>query len=577
MAVAEQVVSIDSASSLIEQLGRAFRDLEAFKGASENNVQWLEIEEHFGNLETMVKKKFEELEAREKEFDAQETEMQSLIAEREAAVAAKEQDLLDQIQEVKDAAVAAIAEARAKYQPTTSEPVDDVDNNEIKVSSSLGDTNELLTASEEKSPRKTGENVEGIPVEVKPRAELTQFCEQMDAKGLLNFTMENRKNLSAIREELSVALESAMEPARLVLDSLEGFYPSDQTTQQGDKKDAALQGMRRSCLMFLEAMAALLARADPGADHLLNPETKQQAKAIADEWKPKLAGAGIDAANGNSLEAEAFLKLLATFRIASEFDEEELCKLVLAVARRRQAPELCRSLGLTHKMPGVIEVLVNGGRQIDAVHFVHAFELTERFPPVPLLKTYLKDLRRNSQGKGGNMGGAGGGLGDANAQELAALKAVIRCVEEYKLEADYALDPLQKRVAQLEKSKADKKRMGEAGKYQQPKKQRANGGFHGFRGSASGGAAAGRQAPPVFSERAAYTVERYPYAGPGPGPNTFDYPLPSQAAYIQQANDQRSYFYPQDDRVPPSSYNAAPSNYGSYMGSGLQSSHQPYM
>lgn len=58
---------------------------------------------------------------------------------------------------------------------------------------------------------------------------------------------------------------------------------------------------------------------------------------------------------------------------------------------------------------GVIEILVNGGRQIDAVHFVHAFELTERFPPVPLLKTYLKDLRRNSQGKGANAGGAGGG------------------------------------------------------------------------------------------------------------------------------------------------------------------------
>lgn len=349
MAVAEQAVSIDSA--LIEQLGKAFLDLENFKGAFGNNVQWLEIEEHFQNLETMLKKKSEELEAREKEFEVQETEMRSLIAEREAAVAAKEQDLLDQIQEVKDAAVATIAEAREKYQPTTSEPVDDVDNNETKVSSSLGDTNEL-TGSDEKSPRKTGENVEGTPVEVKPRAELVQFCEQMDAKGLLNFTTENRKNLSVIRDELSVALESATEPARLVLDSLEGFYPSDQTTQQGDKKDAALQGMRRSCLMCLEAMAALLARADPGADHLLNPETKQQAQAIADEWKPKLAGAGVDAANGNSLEAEAFLKLLATFRIASEFDEEELCKLVLAIARRRQAPDLCRSLGLAHKIPG---------------------------------------------------------------------------------------------------------------------------------------------------------------------------------------------------------------------------------
>ena len=47
-----------------------------------------------------------------------------------------------------------------------------------------------------------------------------------------------------------------------------------------------------------------------------------------------------------------------------------------------------------------------------------------------------------------------------NAQELGALKAVIRCVEEYKLETDYPLDPLQKRVAQLERSQAFSKLKG---------------------------------------------------------------------------------------------------------------------
>ena len=148
-----------------------------------------------------------------------------------------------------------------------------------------------------------------MAADVKPRPELKQFCEQMDAKGLLNFAMENQKNLYAIRDELSVALEIATEPARLVLDSLEGFYPPVETTQQMDKKDAALQGMRKSCVIFMEAMAALLARIDPGADHLLNPEIKQQAKAFADEWKPKLASAGTDATNGDPLEAEAFLQL----------------------------------------------------------------------------------------------------------------------------------------------------------------------------------------------------------------------------------------------------------------------------
>lgn len=42
--------------------------------------------------------------------------------------------------------------------------------------------------------------------------------------------------------------------------------------------------------------------------------------------------------------------------------------------------------------------MVRSGKQIDAVRFIHVFQLTESYPLVPLLKTYLKDLRRNSQG-----------------------------------------------------------------------------------------------------------------------------------------------------------------------------------
>ncbi|KAG2724276.1 hypothetical protein I3760_01G008900 [Carya illinoinensis] len=573
MADIEQAGVNDTTSSLIEQLGYACLELEAYKDASKDKVRWMEVEEHFRNLETLLKNKFEELEAKEKEFEEKEAETHSLIAEKVAAVNAKEQALLDRVQELKDAAVTAIAEARANHLPTSVEHVDDGDSKD-KVSSSQGDMN----SPEDDSSLKTGENAEGVAVEVKPRPELTQFCRQMDAKGLLNYTMENKKYLNAIREELSVALESATEPALLVLDSLEGFCPPDEITLPMDKRDAALQGMRKSCVMFLEAMTALLARVDPGGDHLLNPESKQQAKAIADEWKPKLANAGIDAANGNSLEAEAFLQLLATFRIASEFDEEELCKFVLAVAHRRQAPELCRTLGLTHKMPDVIELLISSGKQVNAVRLIHAFELTRSFPPVPLLKTYLKDLRRNSQGKGASSEGVAGVQIDVNAQELAALKAVIKCVEEFKLEADYPLDPLLKRVAQLEKSKTDKRKGGDFGKRQQSKKPRGHGGFRGFRApgvTVAGGATAGRQGPPAFVDRAAYAVisERYPHAGVA----AYDYQAPSQSTYAQQAHDQRLYYYPQDDRSTPTSINAASTNYGSYIGGGLQSSHQPYM
>ncbi|XP_065874812.1 FRIGIDA-like protein 3 [Euphorbia lathyris] len=559
----EQGVEDLTASSLIEQLGRALHDLQNQKDGSEDRVQWIEIEQHFKNLDSTMKRNFEELRAREKEYMEKEAETSALLAKREAAVVAKEQDFLDRVQELKDAAVAIISEARATHQPIVLECVDVGDNKDNKVSSSLGETN----STEEESPHKLAESV---VVEIKPRPELTQFCEQMDARGLLSFIMENQKNLYTICMELSVALESANEPARLVLDSLEAFYPPVETTLPKDKKDAALQGMRKSCIVFMEAMAAYLARLDSGADHLLNPEIKQQAKAIADEWKPKLAIAGIDATNGNSLEAEAFLHLLSTFRIASEFDEEELCKLVVVVSRRRQAPELCRSLGLTHKMPGVIESMLNSGKQIEAVPFIHDFQLTDRFPLVPMLKAYLKEYRRNFQGKGGNA------QVDVNAQELAALKNVVRCVEEYKLEADYPLDPLQKRLAQLVKCKSDKKKSGDSGRHHQSKKPRVNGGYRGFRGGGtSHGGAGGRQVPPVYAERTAYTgmQERYSH----PAPNPYDYQIPSQSAYGQPATtDQRQYYYAQDDRViTAGSYDATP-NYGTYMGPGMRSN-QPYM
>ncbi|CAL0314388.1 unnamed protein product [Lupinus luteus] len=523
--------------SVMEQLAEAFLELEASKEAFECKIEWVEIEKHFRNLEATWKKKLEEFEAKEREYEEEESRMHKLLAERQAAVASKEQDLSDRVQDLKDAAIATIAEARANHQTIAFENVDDGENKYNKVSSSLGDT----AFPEEDFPPKSGKNYDGVAIEFRPRPELTHFCEQMDAKSLLTFIMENENNLSVIREEMSVALESATEPARLVLDSLEGFYPINDTAELKDNMDAALPGMHRSCTIIMEALGNLFASADSGADRFLNPEFKQQAKAIADEWRPKLASANIDAANGNSFEAVAYLQLLSTFRIASEFDEEELCKLVIAVARCKQAPELCRSIGLTHKVPAIVELLIKDGKPIAAIDFIHAFQLEESFPTVHLLKEYLKNIRRNSQVKAG----IADDVNDANTRELAALKTVINRIKEYKLESDYPLDSLQKRVGQLEKSKStDRKVSGEFNKRPQSKKPRTSAGY--FSSRSSGGRAAssgviGRQRPPV---RAAYSGVQNRYRG--------------QVIHTQ----------------PP---NTALPNQGHYVGSSLQSSDRPYL
>ncbi|XP_059289667.1 FRIGIDA-like protein 3 [Lycium ferocissimum] len=601
MAETDLPMMIKSVPSLIEQLVKALNDLQSHEDASIDKDLLKDIEGHFRDLEASVLNKSLELDIREKAFKEQESDTHLLISSREADIAAREQNLWDHLQELKDAAVSAIVAARGDPQVASLEHTDVEDSKDIEVSSSLGEPNALHTGSEVKSSGKAAENADGVSGKVKPRPELTQLCEQMDAKGLLHYIMEeSKKNMTSISEELSVALDGATDPVRLVLASLEFFYSNDESN---------IQSLRQACLVCMEAIATLLAKAKPGADHLLYPGIKQQAKAIADEWKPKLATAGTDAANRASLETEAFLQLLATFRIASEFDEEELCKLVLAVAHNRQAPELCRSLGLAHKMPDVIEALIHNEKQIDAACFIHSFELTERFPLVPLLKGYLKDLRRNAQGKGGNSG---------NAEELGAVKAIVRCIRDYKLEAEYPLEPLQRRVAQLEKAISndkdksnDKKRHSGSGKHQQFKRPRPYGSNRHANVPSRQPVSAliamannpSRQVPSAFVERATYAglPNKYAYLS-----TSYDHQPPSQAAYPQQSYEQTSYYYPADEGItantytapPPSSYGSyagaalptaderinassytpsVPSSYVNYAGSGMPTAHQPYM
>ncbi|KAE9597669.1 hypothetical protein Lal_00041526 [Lupinus albus] len=517
--------------ALMEQLAQAFLELEARKGDFENKIQWVDIKQHFLDLEVTLKKQLEEVEAKVKMYEEKQIEMDTVVEERKVAVDSKEQDLLDRLQELKDAAVASIAEARAIHQTATLEFVYDGENKNNEVSNSLGNTD-----SEDDFPHKPGENSEGVAVEFRPLPVLTHHCEQMNVSGLLNYIEENKKNLSVIREVISVALESATDPAHLVLESLKGFYPANPK----DKRNAALHGRRKSCIIILEALATLSARADPGADYFLKPETKQQAKAIADEWRPELARADIDSANGNSLEAEAFLQVLSTFRIASEFDEEELRKLVLAVSQRKRAPELCRSVGLIHKVPAIVESLISNEKQISAVHFIHAFKLEESFASVPLLKEYLKNQRRNLQVKTGGVSDVLSAKNDANARELRAVKAVIKCIEEYNLQSDYPLDTLQKRVSQLQRTNPDKKRSGEFNKRHQSKRPRATERYsssRSFGGAAASAGVVGRHVPPI---RTIYTAtpDRYSHAGA----IAYDYQVPGQAIHTQPAN------------APPSNY-----------------------
>lgn len=107
---------------------------------------------------------------------------------------------------------------------------------------------------------------------------------------------------------------------------------------------------------------------------------------------------------------------------------------------------------------------------------------------------------------------------EVNERELTALKAVVKCIEEHKLEGRFSVDPLQKRIVQMEKVKAEKKRVTETTK---PQSKRPRAGGPGPRIIPAAAATATDKAfyPRVADNRyPQYVYERpYIYAGPTEG------------------------------------------------------------
>ncbi|XP_072991594.1 truncated FRIGIDA-like protein 1 [Typha latifolia] len=270
-------------------------------------------------------------------------------------------------------------------------------------------------------------------------SELRSLCAAMDAKGLRLYVVENRKDLAAITNELDVAIGSAPNPAKLVLDAMDGFYDS----KSEGKKDGEVQVIRRTCLTLLERLQILSTE--------IEPLVRDEAKKLALEWKGKASNRG-----ENQVEVLSFLQLLVSFKLVSEFKVDEVFNLFVSVCRKKQAVNIFRGLGLVENMPDFVQKMQSKGKQLDAVKFIHSLNLLDKYPPVPLLKNYLKVTRKAAQEvrkKGINSRQS---QNEAIAKEITALRAVINTIKEYKLESQYSSENLQKRITQLEQEKTNK-------------------------------------------------------------------------------------------------------------------------
>ncbi|KAL5548552.1 hypothetical protein UlMin_003783 [Ulmus minor] len=289
-----------------------------------------------------------------------------------------------------------------------------------------------------------GSNGVSVSGSVLPRTELVAFCEKMDGKGLRKYVSETSKERNRIRTELPEAIRVAPDPAAMVLEAMEGFYRENEENK-GDR-DLELSSVRRSCVLLLEQLMDVCS--DVGS------VTREKAKKVAMEWREKRS----KDVDENPLESLGFLHLVTAYGLVKEFDMDDIVDCLVIIARYKQALDLCRKVGLGTKIEDLIQKLITKGKHLLAVKFSLEFKQTDKFPPVPLLKTFVEESKSLSKKVCVEGNNSLKSQNEANAKEISALRQVIKVIEDHNLENEYPKGHLERRVEQLEKQKAGKKR-----------------------------------------------------------------------------------------------------------------------
>ncbi|KAL1144994.1 hypothetical protein V6Z11_A11G267900 [Gossypium hirsutum] len=248
-----------------------------------------------------------------------------------------------------------------------------------------------------------------------------RFCIHMDGKDLQMFLNGRWKEHGSIGTEVAMVLQLSGDPAKLVLDAMEGFYPPH--LSKGDREFAG-DVARRSCILLLEQLMKLSPE--------IKPNVRKEAMKLAFDWITKMR-----VEPGHELEVLGFLRLLASFQLADAFDADELVNYLVFAAQHIHTPELFKVLGLGDKIKGFIRKLVEKKQHMEAIRFIYAFEQVNEFPPVPVLKDFINHSKIEAKRIFRNGNKTPEARNEADIKRLADLRAVAKCIEDHKLEDEY--------------------------------------------------------------------------------------------------------------------------------------------
>uniref|UniRef100_A0A7N2M4F0 FRIGIDA-like protein n=1 Tax=Quercus lobata TaxID=97700 RepID=A0A7N2M4F0_QUELO len=268
---------------------------------------------------------------------------------------------------------------------------------------------------------------------------LTLFKRNQRKEKKLKLLLKKQVDYKSIRNQFSDALQSASDPEKIVLDAMKVVFRSILKGDGGSELDVS-----RNFIFLLKQL--------PQVSLQIKPLVKDEAKKYALIWKSKLKKK-----RGDHLLVVAFLLFLVVYGLSSSFYADEVLGLLDTDVWCKQVPDLCQVLGLSDIMPDFIQNLIKEEQQLEAIKYICALELVDKFPPLSLLSDHFNNSKRKAEElckKGNNSLSV---QLERISKELASLRALLSYVEIYKHEAPYLPEILEKIIAELERQQTKKK------------------------------------------------------------------------------------------------------------------------
>ncbi|OMO55293.1 Frigida-like protein [Corchorus olitorius] len=275
--------------------------------------------------------------------------------------------------------------------------------------------------------------------------DLQSYITRMDARGLISFLCEHVEHHNLMRREISDALQLAPDPAKLVLDVLSTFHgPHPWNIPQRKKKSGCVfnsEGLckvRKSCILLLEQLRTFPLQ--------IEPHVNEEVLKLAAIWKERMQK------HQKGVMAYGFLQLIVTYSLMSAYDANELLSHLILATEYRQSPDLCLALGLADKIRVLIETLIKNNQRLEAIAYICAFDLIDKFPPAHVLKVHLEYSKESLYQKAKSSNWKWHQIID---HEIGIVRKVIECIADNKLESLYPPEDLKYHIIKLERQKAE--------------------------------------------------------------------------------------------------------------------------